>query len=105
MVPLAPRYDPRLIAAIFELDDPAEPIAETCRRVGTAAWDLGLVRPTYPHLWRLIRAKRDFEDAERERREALRAIAGDVATRVMLGRFVDAYEIEERVRKVESRYL
>jgi hypothetical protein len=104
VVPLAPRYDPRLIEAILELDDRDEPIAETCRRVGERAWELALPRPTYPHLWRLVRAKRDYEDAERERREALRAIAGDAATRLMVGRFVDAYDVAERVREVQSRY-
>jgi hypothetical protein len=104
VVALAPRYDSRVVAAIFELDDRTQPIAETCRRVGERAWELGLVRPTYPHLWRLIRAKREFEDAERERREALRAIAGDVVTRLMLGRLVDAYVVEDRVRKVQARY-
>ena len=104
VVPLAPRYDSRLLDAIFELDDRKQPIAETCRRIGDRAWELGLVRPTYPHLWRLIRAKRDFEAAERARREELRAIAGDVVTRLMLGRLVDAYVVEERVRAVQARY-
>jgi hypothetical protein len=44
MVPLAPRYDPRLLTLVAELDDRSEPIAEINRRIGVAAVQLGLIQ-------------------------------------------------------------
>jgi hypothetical protein len=99
---MAPRYDPRLVAALFDLDDRSLPIAEICRRVGDIASSMGIPRPSYVHVRRLVRAKRDYEDAEREQREALFAIAGDVAANLMLGRFVDPYDVAERVHIVRA---
>jgi hypothetical protein len=43
----APRIDSRLVAAAERLDDPRIAIAETNRRVGMVAGELGLVRPSY----------------------------------------------------------
>jgi hypothetical protein len=43
----APRIDERLVAALARLDQPGRPIAETHRRVGTIAAELGLSRPSY----------------------------------------------------------
>jgi hypothetical protein len=99
---MAPRYDRRLVAALVDLDDRSVPIAEICRRLGDVAATIAVPRPSYVHVRRLVRAKRDYEDAERERREALRAIAGDVAANLMLGRFVDPYDVAERVRIVRA---
>jgi len=62
----APRYDKRLLAAIRRLDDEQLPIAETCRRVGDAAQALGLPRPSYVHVRRLVRAQREIRRARRE---------------------------------------
>jgi hypothetical protein len=71
---VAPRYDPRLRLALKMLDDAAQPIAETCRRAGAFAETVGLTRPSYPHVWRLVRA-------ERRRRAAARALAARASLR------------------------
>jgi len=82
------------------LDDHTEPIAETCRRVGTVADHLGLVRPSYVHLRRLVVAERQRVRGDAKRRAAIRAIAAGVAEDLMLGRRrVDAYEVADRIRK------
>jgi len=62
----APRYDKRVLAAIRRLDDERQPVAETCRRVGDAAQALGMPRPSYVHLRRLVRAQREIRRARRE---------------------------------------
>jgi hypothetical protein len=95
---MAPRYDARLVAALVDLDDRSLAIAEICRRLGDVAASIGVPRPSYVHVRRLVRAKREYEDVEREQRAALRAIGGDVVTKIMLGRFVDPYDVAERVR-------
>ncbi len=56
----APRYDQRLVQAITRLDDESEPIAEICRRIGRFAEEIGVTRPSYSHLRRLIRAERRY---------------------------------------------
>jgi hypothetical protein len=85
------------------LDDGTTPIAETCRRVGELAWSLGLARPSYVHLRRIVHAERVRKDALRARREALRAIIDDVVEDVLRHRPIDAYEIAERLREVPPR--
>jgi hypothetical protein len=102
MVPLAPRYDPRILDALRALDDRGVPIAETCRRVGVAAERMGLIRPSYPHLRRLVHSERRRQDSEREQREAMRELVGDVATRLALGRLVHAYEVADRIDRIRE---
>lgn len=99
---MAPRYDKRLVAALVDLDDRTVSIAETCRRLGDIASSMGVPRPSYVHVRRLVRAKRDYEDVERLQRDALRQIGGDVVTSIMLGRFVDPYDVAERVRTARA---
>jgi hypothetical protein len=72
----APRYDPRVHAAVRRLDDETVPIAETCRRVGEAAAALGLPRPSYVHLRRIVKADREIRRAQRE---VAIEIVGDLA--------------------------
>jgi len=67
----APRYDTRLIRAIRRLDDEALPIAEVCRRVAAHAERLGLARPSYVHVRRIVRS-------ERERAAELREFRNEV---------------------------
>ena len=98
MVHAAPRYDARIVEALRALDDPAESMAEICRRVGTVTERLGLPRPSYVHLRRLLHRERERREAERRRREAIREIVFDVADDVILGLRVNAYEVAERVR-------
>jgi hypothetical protein len=94
----APRYSPWIIDAIAVLDDRGEPIAEICRRIGDAAGQMGLVRPSYVHLRRLILAERERQDDEQARREEIRRIVAETGTRFLVGLRVDAYEVEARIR-------
>jgi len=48
----------RLVAAIERLDDPRLPIAETNRRLGEIAELVGLPRPSYEQVRRIVRAQR-----------------------------------------------
>ena len=102
MVPLAPRYDPRIVEAIALVDDRSQPIAETCRRVGAIAEQLGLIRPSYSHLRRLVHEQRDRADYERARRADLRAIAVDTAETLIAGRVPDPHDLLARIADVGS---
>jgi hypothetical protein len=99
MVEIAPRYDSRILAAVRALDDRTESMAEVSRRVGVAAAQLGLPKPSYVHLRRYIVEHREEEDRERERREELRQIFADVYFDVMRSKVVDAYEVADRIRE------
>ena len=99
MVRIAPRYDERIVVALRELDDRGEPIAEICRRVAAHVGELGITRPSYVHLRRLILAERERHDEARARREELLRIAADVYFDVARSKVVDAYEVAERVRE------
>jgi hypothetical protein len=98
VVLIAPRYDPFILEALSALDDRSVPIAEVCRRVGRAAAETGLTRPSYVHLRRLVLAERARKDAERARQQEIRAIVADVAEDLLVGRRVNAYEVADRVR-------
>ena len=50
----APRIDSRLVAAAERLDSPTTPIAETNRRVGLVAAELGLIRPSYERVRTIV---------------------------------------------------
>jgi hypothetical protein len=54
----APRIDIRLVAAIAHVDDRHEPMAETNRRIGALAEDLGVPRPSYEQIRHLVRRHR-----------------------------------------------
>jgi hypothetical protein len=99
VVEIAPRYDRRILEAVRALDDRRESMAEVSRRVGVAAAQLGLPKPSYVHLRRYIVAHREEEDAERARRDEIRQILFDVYFDVMRSRVVDAYDIAERIRE------
>jgi hypothetical protein len=64
----APRIDRRIVRAIPVLDDPSVPIAETCRRVGSFAERIGVVRPSYEQIRVLVH---DARRREEERRRSL----------------------------------
>jgi hypothetical protein len=103
MVSLAPRYDIRIVDAVRALDDPALPIAEICRRVGAAAGALGLPRPSYSHLRRVVHAEREHARTELERREAVRALVEDAAADVLMGRIPNPEYYARRLAAVRSR--
>ena len=76
----APRYDPRLLRAIRRLDDESLSIAEVCRRVGAAAETMGVPRPSYVHVRRIVLSERARAAELREiRNEALVGLMGRMA--------------------------
>lgn len=99
MLEIAPRYDARIVDAVRALDDRTESMAEISRRVGIAAAQLGLPKPSYVHLRRYIVAHREEEDAERARRDEIRKILWDAYYDFMQSRVVDAYEVADRIRE------
>lgn len=104
MVASAPRYDPRVLEALRRLDTREAPLAEVCRRVGEAAWELGLPRPSYVHVRRHLLEKRRRDDAARERRRALLKLASDIDRDLRRGRVVNAYEVAERVAEMKEKW-
>jgi hypothetical protein len=77
MVESAPRLDPRLVAAISVLYDSRESMGEATRRLGALASELGLPRPSYSQVRRLVIAERQRRVERRERLDQLdRTIAG-----------------------------
>jgi hypothetical protein len=93
---VAPRYDERLLRLARTLDDESQPMAETCRRVGAAAEKLGLARPSYVHLRRIL-------TAERARRRELRELRERVREDFARHRVVDLAEIALELRDIEDR--
>jgi hypothetical protein len=55
----APRTDLRLVAVLARIDDRDRPIAETNRRLGVIAEGLGIDRPSYEQVRRLVHALRE----------------------------------------------
>jgi hypothetical protein len=72
----APRIDERLVAALARLDQPGRPIAETHRRVGRIAEELGLSRPSYEQARVIVHSLRS-----RSRASDVGAILLDVVLR------------------------
>lgn len=103
MVRAAPRYSPLIVEWVRELDDPAEPIAETCRRVGDRAEALALPRPSYSHLRRIVRRERRRREIDDRRRVEVRAALGDAAVRFASGQFVDPAVVADRIRCANER--
>ncbi len=58
MTRAAPRIDARLVAALGRLDDTGRPIAETHRRLGAVADELGLPRASYEQVRVVVHALR-----------------------------------------------
>jgi hypothetical protein len=50
MVTMAPRISRYVLESVFKLDDRTVPIAETYRRVASAAERLGYTRPSYEQI-------------------------------------------------------
>jgi hypothetical protein len=99
VVEIAPRYDARILDAVRAFDDRTESMAEISRRVGVAAAQLGLPKPSYVHVRRYIVAHREEEDTERARRDEIRKILWDAYYDFMQSRVVDAYEVAGRIRE------
>ena len=69
--------DPRISALVAALDEDGMPAAETCRRVGAAAEEIGLIRPSYQHVRRVVRVERRRREL---RAEARKVLTGAVST-------------------------
>ena len=74
-------------------------MAEISRRVGVAAAQLGLPKPSYVHLRRYIVVQREEGDAEQARRDEIRQILLDSYYDFMQSRVIDAYDVAERIRE------
>jgi hypothetical protein len=75
----APRLDPRLHRRLARLDRATVPIAETHRRLCVYAWSLGLFRPSYEHVRRLVHALRMLRLTRARRRHTTAALLVEVA--------------------------
>ena len=98
MVECAPRYDARILEAARVLDDPDEPIAETVRRVGRFAAELGLPKPSYVHVRRFVVDFREEQDRERARRREILSIVLDTYEDAMTSKRIDPWLVAERIR-------
>jgi hypothetical protein len=81
MPPSAPRYHAAVRAAVSRLDDGSRPIADVWRDVAALAESLAVPRPSYQHVYRLVRESRDLRAA---RRTLQRLIAAGAAERSCL---------------------
>ena len=87
---------PRLRELVAALDEDDTPVAATWRLVSETAANLGLPRPSYPHIRRLVRDERRRRHARAEIRDILKEAASTIAGgRVpgfdyTLGRLLDA---------------
>lgn len=70
MVAIAPRYPELLLRIVEALDDEEVPLAELARRVGAAAEENGLVRPSSVHIRYVAAELRAIREEEREARRA-----------------------------------
>ncbi|NUT54557.1 MAG: hypothetical protein HOQ03_01060 [Thermoleophilia bacterium] len=83
---------------VVELDDKDVPMAETWRRVGRAAERLGLSRPSYQHVRRLVRIERRRRQLEAKGR----AVLGRAAATMAAGRVPSAVLVLERLRELRN---
>ena len=87
---------PRLRELVAALDEDDTPVAATWRLVSETAANLGLPRPSYPHIRRLVRDERRRRRARAEIRDVIKEAASTIAGgRVpgfdyTLGRLLDA---------------
>ena len=87
---------PRLRELVAALDEDDAPVAATWRLVSETAANLGLPRPSYPHIRRLVLDERRRRRARAEIRDLVKEAASSIAAgRVpgfdyTLGRLLDA---------------
>jgi hypothetical protein len=91
--------DPRLAVLVGALDRDDIPMAETWRRVGAAAERLGLTRPSYQHVRRLVRVERRRREMQAETREVL----SGTLTALAAGRVPSAVWTLQRLRELERK--
>ena len=87
---------PRLRELVAALDEDDAPTAATWRLVGETAVQMGLPRPSYPHVRRLVTAERRRRRARDDLRDVVKEAANTVAAGrapnydYTLGRLLDA---------------
>jgi len=91
--------DPRIAVLVADLDEVDAAAAETWRQVASAAERLGMRRPSYGHVRRLVRIERRRRQLEAAGREVL----GRAATTLAAGRVPSAVLVLERLRELQSR--
>mgnify|MGYP000176760978 CR=1 FL=1 len=99
MVAIAPRYPELLLRMIEALDDDELSLAELARRVGAAAEENGLIRPSPVHV-RAVAA--ELRLVRKEDREARRA-AWEEMTRRLPYAPGNAYEAEAAAARARER--
>ena len=98
MVASAPRYPELLLRIVEALDDDVVSLAELARRVGDAAQENGLIRPSSVHVRAVAAELRLIRKEEREARRA----AWDEMTRRLpyaIGNAYDAAAAADRARE------
>jgi hypothetical protein len=93
MVATSPRLDPRLVSLAFALDDTRHPIAETWRGVSRQAEELGLPRPGYDTIRRLVRS-------HRRRRAEIDRLLAPVRADLLAGR-LSAWDLDRVLQAAE----
>ena len=89
--------DPRLCALVAALDEEDAPADETCRRVGAAAEELGLIRPSYGHVRRIVQVERRRRKLRAEARKVLTAAVSTSAA----GLVPSVVLVLERLRELQ----
>ena len=90
--------DPRIAVLVVELDRDELPMAQTWRDVAGAAERLGMRRPSYQHVRRLVRIERRRRQLEARGREVL----GRAAATMAAGRVPSAVLVLERLRELRG---
>jgi hypothetical protein len=90
--------DPGIAVLVVELDREDVSIAQTWRDVGEAAERLGMRRPSYQHVRRLVRIERRRRQLEARGR----AVLGRAATTLAAGRVPSAVLVIEQLRELRG---
>ena len=90
--------DPRIAVLVVELDSGDVPMAQTWREVAGAAERLGMRRPSYQHVRRLVRIERRRRQLEARGR----AVLGRAAATLAAGRVPSAVLVLERLRELRG---
>jgi hypothetical protein len=91
--------DPRIAVLVGALDREGAPAAQTWREVGAAAERLGLARPSYAHVRRLVRVERLRRAVREDYRDELRQVFSANAA----GRVPSAVLTLERLRELKRK--
>ena len=101
--------DPRISALVAALDQDGMPAAETCRRVGAVAEEIGLIRPSYQHVRRVVRVERRRRELRAEARKVLTGAvstsAAGLAPSVVLERLRELQLAEELVLQEHKAFV